>query len=232
MSEGKYGKILTIILGIVVIAVLILLGFLGYDVYRKKTIDKDTSKALDDFDTKLNSSRLNRFDKWIAWWNKGASFDKNIYGVENVTTNTNTTGGNATKRVQYKGYNVDGKIQIPAINLEYPILEKVTPSSIEAAVAILYSANGLNQPGNTVISGHNYRNGSFFGNNDKLKLGDKVYITDNSGTKLKYNIYNIYETSPDDGDFIMRDTNGKREISLQTCTDNSKGRLIIWAVEE
>ena len=72
----------------------------------------------------------------------------------------------------------------------------------------------------------------FFGNNDKLKLGDKVYITDNSGTKLKYNIYNIYETSPDDGDFIMRETNGKREISLQTCTDNSKGRLIIWAVEE
>lgn len=36
MSEGKYGKILTIILGIVVIAVLILLGFLGYDVYRKR----------------------------------------------------------------------------------------------------------------------------------------------------------------------------------------------------
>ena len=213
MSEGKYGKILTIILGIVVIAVLILLGFLGYDVYRKKTIDKDTSKALDDFDTKLNSIARNDT-------------------VENVTTNTNTTGGNATKRVQYKGYNVDGKIQIPAINLEYPILEKVTPSSIEAAVAILYSANGLNQPGNTVISGHNYRNGSFFGNNDKLKLGDKVYITDNSGTKLKYNIYNIYETSPDDGDFIMRETNGKREISLQTCTDNSKGRLIIWAVEE
>lgn len=33
-------------------------------------------------------------------------------------------------------------------------------------------------------------------------------------------------------DFIMRETNGKREISLQTCTDNSKGRLIIWAVEE
>lgn len=226
MSEGKYGKILTIILGIVVIAVLILLGFLGYDVYRKKTIDKDTSKVLDDFDTKLNSIARNDTVENVELP------DIDLPTVENVTTNTNTTGGNATKRVQYKGYNVDGKIQIPAINLEYPILEKVTPSSIEAAVAILYSANGLNQPGNTVISGHNYRNGSFFGNNDKLKLGDKVYITDNSGTKLKYNIYNIYETSPDDGDFIMRDTNGKREISLQTCTDNSKGRLIIWAVEE
>ena len=96
----------------------------------------------------------------------------------------------------------------------------------------MYSANGLNQPGNTVIAGHNYRNGDFFGNNDKLKLGDKVYITDNSGTKIKYTIYNIYETAPDDSDFIRRETNGKREISLSTCTDNSKARLIIWAVEE
>lgn len=228
MSEGKYGKILTIILGIVVIAVLILLGFLGYDVYRKKTIDKDTSKALDDFDTNLNLIGSNTVENVEI-----PNIDTKP--AENTTTNT-TTGGNSssnnTKKVQYKGYNVEGKIEIPAIKLEYPILEKTTPSSIEAAVAILYSANGLNQPGNTVISGHNYRNGSFFGNNDKLKLGDKVYITDNSGTKLKYNIYNIYETSPDDGDFIMRETNGKREISLQTCTDNSKGRLIIWAVEE
>lgn len=225
MSEGKYGKILTIILGIVVIAVLILLGFLGYDVYRKKTIDKDTSKALDDFDTALNSVARNDIVKNVE-----------IPDIDTKPTeNTNTTGGSSsgnTNKVQHNGYNVEGKIQIPAINLQYPILEKVTPSSIETAVAILYSENGLNQPGNTVISGHNYRNGSFFGNNDKLKLGDKVYITDNSGTKLKYNIYNIYETSPDDGDFIMRDTNGKREISLQTCTDNSKGRLIIWAVEE
>lgn len=229
MSEGKYGKILTIILGIVVIAVLILLGFLGYDVYRKKTIDKDTSKALDDFDTNLNLIGSNTVENVEI-----PNIDTKP--AENTTITNTTTGGNSssnnTKKVQYKGYNVEGKIEIPAIKLEYPILEKATPSSIEAAVAILYSANGLNQPGNTVISGHNYRNGSFFGNNDKLKLGDKVYITDNSGTKLKYNIYNIYETSPDDGDFIMRETNGKREISLQTCTDNSKGRLIIWAVEE
>ena len=229
MSEGKYGKILTIILGIVVIAVLILLGFLGYDVYRKNTTDRDTSKALDDFDTNLNLIGSNTVENVEI-----PNIDTKP--AENTTTTNTTTGGNSssnnTKKVQYKGYNVEGKIAIPAIKLEYPILEKTTPSSIEAAVAILYSANGLNQPGNTVISGHNYRNGSFFGNNDKLKLGDKVYITDNSGTKLKYNIYNIYETSPDDGDFIMRETNGKREISLQTCTDNSKGRLIIWAVEE
>ena len=224
MSEGKYGKILTIILGIVVIAVLILLGFLGYDVYRKKTTDRDTSKALDDFDTNLNLIGSNTVENVEI-----PRIDTKP--AENTTTTNTTTGGNSssnnTKKVQYKGYNVEGKIEIPAIKLEYPILEKATPSSIEAAVAILYSANGLNQPGNTVISGHNYRNGSFFGNNDKLKLGDKVYITDNSGTKLKYNIYKIYETSPDDGDFIMRETNGKREMTLITCKNYGTQRLII-----
>ena len=113
MSEGKYGKILTIILGIVVIAVLILLGFLGYDVYRKKTTDRDTSKALDDFDTNLNLIGSNTVENVEI-----PNIDTKP--AENTTTNT-TTGGNSssnnTKKVQYKGYNVEGKIEIPAIKL-------------------------------------------------------------------------------------------------------------------
>ena len=108
---------------------------------------------------------------------------------------------------------------------------RVTGDSIEIAVAVMYGP-GLNKVGNTVIAGHNYRNGSFFGNNDKLKIGDVIYITDSEGTRIKYSIYNIYETDGNDSDFINRDTNGRREISLSTCTDNSQARLIIWAVEE
>ena len=88
MSEGKYGKILTIILGIVVIAVLILLGFLGYDVYRKKTTDRDTSKALDDFDTNLNLIGSNTVEN--------VEIPKiDTKPAENTTTNT-TTGGNSS----------------------------------------------------------------------------------------------------------------------------------------
>lgn len=227
MSESKYGKILTIILIIVVIGVLILLTFLGVDIYKKYATEKEVAKVVDNYDTALNNI-------------ENTTTDVNNELPDIVTKpseNTNssvgdTTSGQRPVKVQHEGYNVEGKIEIPAINLKYVILEKTTPSSIETAVAIMYSANGLNQPGNTVIAGHNYRNGSFFGNNDKLKEGDKIYITDNYGTKIKYNIYNIYETSPDDSDFIMRDTNGKREVSLSTCTDNSKARLIIWAVEE
>ena len=31
---------------------------------------------------------------------------------------------------------------------------------------------------------------------------------------------------------MKRETNGRREISLQTCTDDSSGRIIIWATAD
>lgn len=225
MIESKYGKVLTVILVIVVIGVLVLLGFLGYDVYKKYTSDRTVAEVMNEFSEVIaNNTR-----------EENVTVDNTQVVLENIDTGTITTGDSSSGTssvVQYEGYNVVGTIEIPAIDLEYPILERTTPDSIELAVAILYTANGLNQPGNTLIVGHNYRSGAFFGNNDRLQLDDKVYITDTSGTRIRYNIYNIYETSAEDGDFIMRDTNGRREISLSTCTNNSKARLIIWAVEE
>lgn len=80
-----------------------------------------------------------------------------------------------------------GKIKIPTTGLETIILEKVTPSSIESSVAILYGP-GLNKVGNTVIVGHNYRNGQMFSNNKNLSIGDKIYITDKTGTEVAYTI--------------------------------------------
>lgn len=227
MIENKYGKVLTVVLIIVVIGVLVLLGFLGYDVYKKYTSDKTVAEVMNEFDSVVSNS---------AVFDGNSTTGNTVVELQNVDTGEITSGDNSSEGsnhvVQYEGYNVVGKIEIPAIELNYPILERTTPDSIELAVAVLYTANGLNQPGNTLIVGHNYRSGAFFGNNDKLQLNDKVYITDTSGTRIKYNIYNIYETSAEDGDFIMRETNGKREISLSTCTNNSKARLIIWAVEE
>lgn len=225
MIESKYGKVLTVILVIVVIGVLVLLGFLGYDVYKKATSDRTVAEVMNQFDESIANNTEE----------ENVTVDNTQVTVENIETGSITTGGSSSGTshvVQYEGYNVVGTIEIPAIDLKYPILERTTPDSIELAVAILYTANGLNQPGNTLIVGHNYRSGAFFGNNDKLQLNEKVYITDTSGTRIRYNIYNIYETSAEDGDFIMRDTNGRREISLSTCTNNSKARLIIWAVEE
>lgn len=63
-------------------------------------------------------------------------------------------------------------------------------------------------------------------------IGDKIYITDMKGKTVRYTIYNKYTTNSNDFDYAVRDTNGKREISLSTCTENTKYRLVIWAKED
>ena len=224
MMESKYRKLLTVILSIVAVGVVGLLGFLAYDVYQKFAIKKANSDVLDQFDESVKNQENQETNT-----DTGNNSEIPVINViENVENNSN---GSGSKKVTYNGYNVVGKIEIPTINLAYPVLERTNDETIELAVSVLYGP-GLNKVGNTTIVGHNYRSGAFFGNNDKLVLGDAIYITDNAGTKIKYSIYNIYETSPDDSDFITRDTNGKREISLSTCTDNSAARLIIWAKED
>ena len=99
----------------------------------------------------------------------------------------------------------------------------------------LDSANGLNQPGNTVLSGHNYRNRQFFSRNKNLNIGDTVIIKDASGLEITYSIYNKFITNDQDASFYQRDTGGAREITLSTCTDQGTKtgeRLIIFAKEQ
>ena len=210
MFESKYGKVLTVILVIVIIAIIVLLGFLGYDLYNKYVKNKDAGDFVDDF---VGSVGEDNTDDNI---NNG-----DLEGVADVNIDSNG-------KKLYKGYVVMGTIEIPKTKVKYPILEKVTKKSIEVAVAMLYGS-GLNQPGNTVIIGHNYRNGLFFSNNKNLENGDKIYITDNSGNKLSYTIYNKFQTTPEDTSFYQRDTDSKPEITLSTCTDDSKERIIIEA---
>lgn len=225
MFNSKYSNVLTIILVIVIIFIIGLIGFLGYDFYRKYYIDKEAQEFMSQYEEQFT----NITEENVISDNNTTVIEPVNEIVQNTTTNKSS---NSTKnnKPTYKGFYVLGTIEIPKTGIKYPVLEKETTKSLEVAVAYYYGP-GLNQVGNTTIAGHNYRNGAFFGKNKLLSNGDIIYITDNSGQKVKYTIYNIYKTTPDDARYLNRDTNGAREISLTTCTDDSKGRLIIWAKE-
>ena len=224
--NSKYSNLLTIILIIVIIAIVGLIGFLGYDFYRKYYIEKDAQDFMSQYEEQIkNTVATNTVTE-------GNTIATVIDPIEesNTVTNTGSNSSSSSKYPTYKGYNVLGTIEIPKTGIKYPILDKVTTKSIQVAVAYYYGP-GLNKVGNTTIVGHNYRNGAFFGKNKQLRVGDVIYITDNSGQKVKYTIYKTYTTTETDAEYITRDTKGAREISLSTCTDDSKGRLIIWAKE-
>lgn len=60
------------------------------------------------FDTKLKSSRLDRFDKWMAWWNSSASskFSHDTYGIWQYTSSGKVNGisGNVDMNESFKDY--------------------------------------------------------------------------------------------------------------------------------
>lgn len=226
MFESKYSKVLTVILVIVIIAILGLLGFLGYDFYQKYFITKEASDFVDNYQ---GDSAEEDNDNTVVNDDNTSALNQ----LDSTPVGTTTTA--SSKRQKYKGFDVAGTISIPAITLEYPILEDISAKALETSVILLYPTNAkyLNQPGNCVIAGHNYRNGVFFSNLKRLKAGDKITITDYKGGKKTYTIYDKFEADQSDTSFYQRDTAGKSEITLSTCTDASNNiRTIILAKED
>ncbi len=228
MLNSKYSKVLTVILIIAIIAIIGLLIFLGIDWYRATVTQADADDFMNQFDDYVNNIGNTNTNTDVN--NNTELIEPNI-DINNTVQNTQTGGSSDETGLTYKGYKVIGKIEIPATDVEYPILEEATPGAIQVAIGKLYGV-GVNEVGNMVLVGHNFRNGTFFSNNKNLELGDKIYITDLQGNRVTYTISNKYTTTTGEFDYAGRDTNGKREISLSTCTDDTKNRLIIWAVED
>ena len=88
-----------------------------------------------------------------------------------------------------------------------------------------------NEVGNYCIVGHNYRNSRFFSKVPNLVIGDTFTLTDMTGRTITYKIYNKYTVDPSDVSCTTQLTNGKKEVTLITCTDDSKQRVIVKARE-
>lgn len=230
MFESKYSKVLTIILTIVIIAIVALLGFLTLDYIQKYTVSRQASDFVENFQGNITTEEENSNQNIIE--NITEENINIVFNQSEVQVNTNTSGSSSGKKT-YNGCTVAGTMKIPAINFEYPILEQISSKALETAVVVLYpSSDNLNQPGNTVIIGHNFRNGLFFSNLKKLSNGAKIYVTDYTGKSITYEVYNIFVTSSTDTSFYSRDTNGLAELTLSTCTDASNDqRTIVFAKE-
>ena len=122
MINSKYNKVLTVVLVIVVIIIFALLGFWGYQTYRKYFQERDIDTALEEFNqTITNSTRRNEFT---------GSDPINFTAIDNGVSNESTSGGSSNGVVTYKGFTVMGRMEIPKIDLDLPILERATRTFI------------------------------------------------------------------------------------------------------
>lgn len=228
MLSSKYSNVLTLLLVVLIVAILGIVGYFTYDLLNSKSVNANAQTTMDEFQRAITRETIKDDSQNVTTDNS----DKDpLAELSEYESNRTQTTEKEVEKVYMEGYEVKGTIKIPKTGIEYPVLDSVTKRSLEIAVGIAYGP-GINEVGNTIIYGHNYRNGLFFSDNKKLSNGDKILLTDQTGKTITYVIYNIYQTDPSDASYFTRDTNGKREISLQTCTDDSSARIIIWAAEE
>lgn len=229
MAANKYGNFLTILLIILIVAMLVGAGVFVYSfMVKPNSQEKKKIEAFAELDKNAEENKEENEDDLT---NTVPMPD--IDPIPDPEPNPNQNQGTIKKKTYYEGFVMLGYITIPKTKVKEPILDIVTQQSLDTAVAALYPSNPqLNKPGNVVIIGHNYRDGRFFSNNNKLSVGDKIKIKDVTGTELTYTIYQKFQTSDTDTSFYTRDTKGATEITLSTCTDDAKARIIILARAE
>ena len=138
------------------------------------------------------------------------------------------------RTVQLKGYDVIGIVTIPKINIEYPILAIETSNPEETKEPMRYGivkywGGNVNEYGNLSIAGHNNYNGTMFGKTKNLEIGDIVELTDLTKTTMQYEIYDIFVTDPNDVSILATNDETIREVTLITCTNGNRERLILKA---
>ena len=148
---------------------------------------------------------------------------------EEINIEENTEISTITE-IEIAGYKVLGIIRIPKIELEYPILNETTNASMKKSITKFWGPE-LNQIGNLTLAGHNNKDGTMFGKTKKLEKGDIIQIEDLYKNTVQYQIFDKYVIDPNDVSCVESIDPSAREITLITCTNGNKNRLIIKARE-
>ena len=115
------------------------------------------------------------------------------------------------------------RIKIDKINIDYMVFNEYTDDLLKISLC-KFSGNNIKE--NISIIGHNYENGIFFSNLNKIKVGDKVKIIKDN-INYEYNVYKIFEVNEKDLSPLIY--NNFPEITLITCNNISKKRYIVKA---
>ena len=144
----------------------------------------------------------------------------------NAEKNDSSLENNIEEKHFIDGEEVVGYIYIEKINVKDHIFKQMTFETLQMSACLAYG--NINEAGVTTIMGQNFK-GNVFENLHKLEIGDEVAIA-TSNEDVIYEIYDIQILKPTDAEYMTRDTNGKREISLSTQHDD--GRIVLFGKEK
>lgn len=132
--------------------------------------------------------------------------------------------------MEYKGHKIVGIIEIPKINIRYPIINETSDELMKISVTKFWGPD-INEIGNFTIAGHNNRDGTMFGKTKYLQKGDIIKLTSLKNESVTYKIFDIYSIDPSDVSCVESADGETKEVTLITCTNGHRQRLIVKARE-
>ena len=213
-----------------------LISFCIYAEYDRNKSEEVSQELLSEFSQDMNNMQ-EKSNILVAVLNENNE-DENLQEVEEAKPQTNLSNQNLAVKTTDTGFNymTIASISIPKIDVNYSIIVGETGSLEETEALLKISPTKFwgpnpNEVGNFCIVGHNYRNTKFFSKVPTLENGDIIEITDSNNRKINYEVYNKYEVVPEDTTCLDQTTYGRKEITLITCTNDSKLRVIVKARE-
>ncbi len=164
-------------------------AFAGYNIWDDYRAGKEAASALKQLDTGTGAS-----DKWL-------DPDREMPTVE------------------IDGYRYIGKITIPAIGIDLPVMQTWDYKRMKKAPC-RYSGTAYKK--NFVICGHNYA--AHFGRLKNLAAGDSVTFTDVDGNVFHYEVEKTETLAPT---AVAEMTSGGWALSLFTCNLSGRARVTV-----
>lgn len=119
-----------------------------------------------------------------------------------------------------------GKITIPSLDIEGIIVEGTDDNEIKHNIGHFEGTSMPGEEGNFAIAGHSstiYNN--VFNNMHKIKVGDEIVIKALNGEFI-YKVSESFVVEPEDTT-ILNSFVGRKEVTIVTCTNGGKDRLIV-----
>lgn len=201
----RKGLVVLSIIGVILVAVSLFFDF------KAKNIQENLIKEYEER-TKENNTNEIAEDNGII--------------TEKSQEQTSNTYQNKVNKNNNSATNNDGVIailKISSINLKVPVVNG--EENLNYVVAKYKNSPNFGENGNVILAGHNNMKGAIFRNLYKVKIGDIVEVQKENEV-FKYKITEREIVEPNDPSLLSQDLN-KKEITLITCTNRAKQRLIL-----
>lgn len=213
-----------------ILSIIVIFTLLVYYVFAEKarndqeSVGKDILSRIDDSTTITDGTIVVALDD-------DQEEDESLE-IAPVEQNTVSTGGASSQVVSASdgnNYRTEAILTYPKLGISYPVLSEESEKLLKISLC-KYWGPTPNSIGNYCIVGHNYKSGRMFGKLSMASNGDEVKLKADD-KEVTYKVYNIYKVEPTDVSCTSQLTNGKREVTLITCTNFGKQRLVVKARE-